>query len=356
MDMASRITGDCRPLLIGSMPLEDHIEASRLVAAYTPDIPVWVQLPKLKGEGMVEQFLPGMPGLVMSDNRFFVNTDDPDFDQALLAFYENYLALDDASSGALEAFALPLETTGGLFQFETVLEQREKPPVAVKGQVTGPITFTTALKDQADQAVFYNPQIRDAAVKLLAARAAWQVDRFKRFNAPVIIFIDEPALAGFGSSEFISMTRENVAAALEEVIAAIHSAGGLAGIHVCANTDWSLILDTTVDVVNFDAYAYFDRFILYAEQVKAFFDSGRLLAWGLIPTLEPSDILRETIDSLYRRFEQAVDGLTAIGLSPQQIRAQSMLTPSCGLGSLTPDLARRVLELTRDLSAALQAK
>ena len=353
--MGSLIAGDCRPVLIGSMPLEDHAEASDLVAAHTPDIPVWVQLPRLRGEDMVEQFLPGMPGLCMTDDRFYIDTSGPDFDQAMLAFYEKYLALESDQPGTLDAFALPASTTGGLFRLETVLEARQEPPLAVKGQVTGPITFTTAVKEQDGQAVFYNSQLRDAAVKLLAARAAWQVNRFQRFNAPVIVFIDEPALAGFGTSEFISMTREDVAAALEEVISAIHGAGGLAGIHVCANTDWSLILDTPVDIVNFDAYAYFDRFILYADQVRAFFESGRLLAWGLIPTLEPTDILRETVDSLTDRFDGALEALAGIGLSRRQVHAQSLLTPSCGLGSLTPDLALRVLELTRDVSAALRA-
>jgi len=352
--MAPLIAGNCRPVLIGSMPLEDHIEASDLVVAHTPDIPVWVQLPKRTGEGMVEQFLPGMPGLCTTDDRFFIDTAAPGFDRMLLAFYENYLAMEADPEHAPDTFALPAETTGGLYRLETVLEERPTPPVAVKGQVTGPITFTTALKDQSGQAVFYDAQMRDVAVKLLAARAAWQVRRFRRFQAPVIIFIDEPALAGYGSSEFISMAREDVAAALEEVIDAIHAAGGLAGIHVCANTDWSIILESTVDVVNFDAYAYFERFILYPRQVREFFADGRLLAWGIVPTLEPADIQRETVASLTDRFEQAVAELSEIGLAPSQVMAQSLITPSCGLGSLTPDLALRVLQLTRDVSAALQ--
>ena len=33
--------------------------------------------------------------------------------------------------------------------------------------------------------------------------------------------------------------------------------GGLVGVHVCANTDWSLVLDSSADIVSFDAYALF---------------------------------------------------------------------------------------------------
>ena len=72
---------------------------------------------------------------------------------------------------------------------------------------------------------------------------------------------------------------------LDEVIDAVHAQGALAGVHVCANTDWSLLLDSQVDIINFDAYGYFDKFVLYGDLLKQFIASGRYLAWGLVPTL-----------------------------------------------------------------------
>jgi hypothetical protein len=86
---------------------------------------------------------------------------------------------------------------------------------------------------------------------------------------------------------------------LEEIFEAVHMEGGLVGVHVCANTDWSLVLDSSADIVSFDAYAFFDRFILYPEQIKVFIDSGKILAWGIVPTLNPDDIERETIESIW---------------------------------------------------------
>ena len=50
------------PLLIGSLPVKNHQDAAKLVLDYTPDIPLWVQLPKFKKEGMISQFLSGLPG------------------------------------------------------------------------------------------------------------------------------------------------------------------------------------------------------------------------------------------------------------------------------------------------------
>ncbi len=33
------------PVLIGSLPVTDHDQAINMVLKYTPDIPLWVQLP-----------------------------------------------------------------------------------------------------------------------------------------------------------------------------------------------------------------------------------------------------------------------------------------------------------------------
>ena len=41
------------PVLIGSLPLTDHVEACQLVWEHTPQIPLWIQLPAHKEEGMV---------------------------------------------------------------------------------------------------------------------------------------------------------------------------------------------------------------------------------------------------------------------------------------------------------------
>jgi methionine synthase II (cobalamin-independent) len=349
--------GECRPVLIGSMPLTDHHAANRLVLDHTPAVPVWAQLPRLTGEGMVDQFLPGMPGVNQDGDRVCIDTAADGFDTAVLSFYERYLAMEnDGVDPDAAGFALDPATAVGFYVLERALDDWPAPLSAVKGQVTGPITFTTAVKDQHGQSIFYDDQLRDAAVKLLAANARFQVDRLGRHGVPVIVFIDEPALAGFGTSEYISMTREDVTGALAEVCAAIHAGGGLAGIHVCANTDWSMVIDAPVDILNFDAFAYFDRFMLYGDAVRAFLESGRVLAWGIVPTLEKADIDGETVDSLKRRFYSGIDQLASLGFSRDRIMRQSLITPSCGVGSLDPDTALRVLALTRDLSSVLRSE
>ena len=262
--------------------------------------------------------------------------------------------VDGESDLSISRFSLNEDTARGFFVFVEHLKRLELPPAALKGQITGPFTFCTGISDQNKKAIIYDEQIKDAAIKLLALKSRWQVQQLKQFNWPVIIFLDEPALAGFGSSEFISISRDEIARSLEEVIAGVHAEGGLAGVHVCANTDWTLVLDSAADIVSFDAYAYFDRFILYADQIKAFLDAGKMIAWGMVPTLNPDELEQATTASLVHQWKQKAAQIQKLGIDSDQLIAQSLITPSCGAGSLSVEQAVKVLKLTREVSEQIR--
>jgi len=345
------------PALIGSLPMDNHAEAIKLVFRYTPEIPLWVQLPVYKEEGMIAQFLPGLPGLTIEKERAYIDTSTGGFGKDLLKFYEDYMAVTEGEVDLSKSrFVLTEDTAGGFFEFMKQLKVVSVPPIAVKGQITGPVTFCTVMNDQDGKAIFYDEQIRDVAVKRLAQKARWQVRELSKFGVPVIIFFDEPVLAGIGSSAFISITNDEVAKCFNEVIEAVHSEGGIAGIHVCANTDWSLVLGSSADIVSFDAYSFFDRFILYSDHIRKFVESGRTLAWGIVPTSNAEDIEKETVDSLVIKWEAKVRELESLGFDRSKILSQSLITPSCGTGSLSLENAKKVLRLTREVSDILRRK
>ncbi|MGD9187489.1 MAG: hypothetical protein PVI89_04730 [Desulfobacteraceae bacterium] len=351
----SNFQPDGRAMLIGSQPLSDHNVALELVFSHVPQIPNWVQLPVFKQEGMLDQFMAGMPGLICTDDRNYIDTRADDFDQQQLLFFEEYLqATEQGFDWDNSRFAMSRADAQGFHALLQALQPAPENLYAVKGQITGPITFCTALHDQDRRAIFYDDVLRDAAVKLLALKAVWQIRHLAVAGVPVIIFIDEPALAGFGSSEFISISKEDIQSCLQEVIDAIHDQGALAGVHVCANTDWSLLLESSVDIINFDAHGYFDRFILYSDQLLRYMQSGRFLAWGLVPTLQADQIEAATLETLWNDWTVKSGQLIDLGLSREVVRAQSFITPACGTGSLTPDLGKKVLMLTQELSGRVR--
>ncbi|MCI5163487.1 MAG: hypothetical protein D3917_15990, partial [Candidatus Electrothrix sp. AX5] len=228
---------------------------------------------------------------------------------------------------------------------------------ALKGQVTGPFTMLTGIKDAQGRAGYYDDTIREMVVKGIAMKAAWQTRFLACCNkVPAIMFIDEPALAGLGSSAFISVSNAEIQEMLNEVAGAIHQAGGLAGIHVCANTEWEILLGSEIDILSFDAYSFFDKLAALNDQVHSYLDRGGILAWGGVPTGKPYDIEKESAKSLTMLWEHQIKKLVRPNRDQADLLRQTLITPSCGTGSLRLEHAEKVLQLTKDVSANLRAK
>lgn len=350
------------PVLIGSLPLESHEKALEWILKATPEIPLWPQLPANPLERMLPQFAEGIPCIRETDmekpeGKIYFDTAFEGFDEAMLAFYEEYLAaVEDPSILDDSRFVTGKERAAGLYLLAQRLQSLADIK-AVKGQVTGPFTMLTGIKDEQGRAGYFDDTIRDMTIKGIAMKAAWQVRLLnKSTDRPVLLFIDEPALAALGSSAFISVTADEIKEMINEVATAIHLVGGLAGIHVCANTDWELLLETEIDILSFDAYGYFDRIAPLKNSVDAFLDRGGVIAWGGIPTSEKEDITRETAASLVELWNSQIDAFIGPQRDKKQILQQTLITPSCGTGSLSPDLARRVLDLTTEVARTIRGE
>lgn len=344
---------NCRPILIGSLPLLDHDQAMQLIARSTPEIPLWPQLPQHPREGMIRQFLTGFPGLVDQDSRYWIDTGSEGFEQEMAAFYEDYMhAEEDPEFLQNSRFALGMDSAPGFFALQNYLRKEHSPHLTAKGQITGPVTTGIGVKEQHGKSIFYDDNLRDILVKLLSMKARWQVAELLRFTGqtPPIIFIDEPGFVSFGSSGFGGISREMVSEAVAEVINTIQQAGGLAGVHICANGDWGPALSSAADIISFDAYFYFDNFILYREQLIDFLTRGGILAWGIIPTGDPLVVAEESVATLFSKWQGQLEFLTTFGFSRQQLMQQTFIAPSCGTGSLTADLAEKVLSMTAELA------
>ena len=350
-------TPNCLPVLIGSLPLTDHGEAVDLIFSATPEIPLWPQLPKHEKEGMIRQFVSGFPGLVDQGSHYFVDRSQPHFIQEMTAFYEHVIecqnlhALPESS-----LFKLENDTARGFSVFQEKLQQSGLQPLTVKGQVTGPVTAGIGIKDEQGTALVHDDNLRDMLVKLLAGKARWQVEQLRQFSDSVapIIFIDEPGIVNFGSSAFAGISRELVLEGVSELIDSIREAGGLSGIHICANGDWEPALTSATDIISFDAYSFFDNFVLYREQLVSYMRRGGVLAWGIVPTSPPDTVEIEQMDSLYNRWLNQMQTICSFGFSQAEILSQTLIAPACGTGSLPPELALKVLTMTRNLSAFIK--
>jgi len=347
----------CLATTIGSLPHTDAARGTDLMFAHTPDIPAWVQFPKRAFyENMMVQFTQGMPALVQDEDRVTFDTAAPDYVEQLTDFYTRYLAVTEEDDlAALDSFGLSPQYAAGWSEFIARLPEQTTTPVALKGQVTGPFTLGTNMLDQDRRCAYYDEQLHDVVVKSVVLNAMWQATRLKALGRQVIIMLDEPALLGFGSQTFITISRQDVSRDLNEVAAAIHALGGLAGIHCEANTDWSLLMEADLDILDFDAYDHMQSITLYPAELRAFLERGGSLGWGIVPTLDKDAAATETLPSLLARFDDGLERLTRKGLDRELLLRRALITPSCGAGGvLTVPLAERVLDLLRQLSTHLR--
>ena len=353
-----KFKADGLPTLIGSLPAENHQQALDWILASTPDIPLWPQLPALPRESMISQFIEGLPGIIEGEDRTYFDIETAGFSDEQLSFYEEYLSVTENPDTLLGSrFKTSRDRAAGLYILAELAGKSDRRFSAVKGQITGPFTMLTGISDKDFKLGYYDPTFRDIVVKGLAMKAAWQVAYLKEaYDVPVFLFIDEPALAGLGSSAFISVSVDDIAQDLAEVVEAIHNSGGLAGVHVCANTEWDLLLNSEIDILSFDAYSFFDKFITCKKQIHDFLARGSLIAWGIVPTSEPENIRRESCESLTTRWEEQAEQLSDGNWPIARLLQQTIITPSCGTGPLSPELAKRVLQLTKDVSTAVRTK
>ncbi len=365
-----RLPANGLPVLIGSVPLDDHKEALDWIFSTTPEIPLWPQLPHHPLERMMPQFAEGIPCIVEEnitdpEGRILFDITYDGFAEEMLSFYEDYLVVQEDPAALIGSrFQVSRERARGLYLFIEELARHVDGLVAVKGQVSGPFTMLTGIKDREGRAGYFDDTIRDMVIKGISMKAAWQTRLLREEvvqvtgadDRPVLMFIDEPALAGLGSSAFIGVTDEEIRDMVNEVAEAVHQAGGLVGIHVCANTNWSILLASDIDILSFDAFGFFDKMAALRNEVSTFFDRGSILAWGGIPTSREKEINAQTTPSLCEQFTSRMQAFVSAKRDLQALLAQTLITPSCGTGSISRQAARRVLALTRSTADNLRAQ
>ena len=329
-----------RPTSVGSLPHRDPAEAVRLVLHAFPEIPAWPQLPNRSFlENMYVQYSEGLPCLVVDHTNEKIYFDTT---RNVMAEMESFYG--GVIEGDLDRFSLTEEYAPGFHRLIDALSGSARDNLAcVKGQIVGPISFGLSVTDQNKRAILYHEELMDAALKSISMKAAWQVRELKKVCPRVMIWLDEPYLASFGSG-YVSLSAQQVLSYIGEVVQGIHGAWALAGIHCCGNTDWSLLMQTELDIINFDAYDYFRGMTLYPEALKRFLDNGRTLALGIVPT---SDKIRsETVESLSSKLDERLRTLSEkTGLGVETIHSHCLITPSCGTGTLSEELAKEVLEM-----------
>lgn len=202
----------------------------------------------------------------------------------------------------------------------------------LRGQVVGAATLAAWLLDEDGGKL--DARAADRLGRWIAMVAGYQATKLRATGRPAIITIDGPMAPGAN-------------APVDPTLAAIRSAGALAGVHTCAPTDWGTLLGLRPDVLSFDAAQYLDGF-LATPTLDAALADGMILAWGIVPTDFGGDEA-----ALADNFVRCLRARFGAGL--RKVTERSIITPACGLGLRDPATAERVMSACHRASAALRS-
>lgn len=199
--------------------------------------------------------------------------------------------------------------------------------LALKTQVTGPVTLAHLLRVAGAVRTVDSALIAEMTDQV-AGIATTQIRRLSPTGLPVLVYVDEPALALTDWPAFSAGT-----ASIAQVVGSIESAGGIGGVHCCALSSPEPLAALGATVVSFDATAESAN---TTPDSWTFGHRSRLVSFGLIPTTGPPPSPGEAFSRWLIRASASGD--------PCELTRRTIVTATCGLGSVDVETARACFE------------
>lgn len=321
---------------IGSLPLRSVPEAIQAIAEFSPEVPFWPQLPQLsERETVIQQGLEVIcPFIEPRRGNYGFQIKVGAIDSVVEALH---------NSGGV----LAQENAAGFFAFEEALRcGLFGEPLAIKGHIEGPITLSAYLF-YGDRPFLSDPALFSSVAFHVSQLVCWQIERLRAAGAPIILFLDEPALClEVPGSRTVSEVQR--LSALAAVFDDARSRGAYAGLHCCAARPFERMFRTKPDILSFDAHEGLEEFLSHPESVD-FVNHGGTVAYGLIPTKPRIDATDSA--NIFIRWLEAV----ARRGDPQRFAQRALITATCGLGLLDPASIRGSFTVARGVSRLVRS-
>lgn len=337
-------------LAIGSLPHKSVNEAMNIVRQLYYNIPFCPQLPNLsKKEDMIIQYLENMPGVVFSNDKVYFDTQKEHFEDEIKQLYSAY-----ENKNNIDLYGLSENYSKCFSKFLEIIAE-EKPQYA-KTQITGPFTLSINLTDREGRCIYFNSKAKDIIVKTLILKAIWQINQIKKTSPATtpIVFIDEPTLSQLENSIFNNISQNDVIDMIKELSTTIQKYNALSAIHCCGKCNWSIPLKVGMNFINFDAFSYAENMSLYTKDLDKFLKNNGKIVWGIVPTLDKQALINTNLQELEQKLLTAKSYLINNGIDKDLVDKNSLISSSCGCGSLSVELAEKALKLTKELSDELK--
>lgn len=319
--------GDGANVGVGSLPHRDANEAAAFCVAEfgVATIP---SLPRRSpAEGMIAQAVVGLPGVSLGPYGSIAI--DPS-------------RVEPSSPTRTE---LALDAFVGMTAFLDLARRSSLDGAPVKWQFVGPVTLGVTLhRAGLDTEVAFDVGLR-AVREHLAHLSAAIAEALPR--SPQLVVLDEPLLTDLMASDF-PIPPDRAIDMMSSAMAAVTSTAALAGVHCCGPVDLATLLASGPGAISI---AVTDDVLDYTGYLSRFLDDGGIVVWGAVPTDGP---VPGSAERHWRRLSDLWCALVQQGCDAVRLRRQSMVSPACGLGAHSQDVASRIARLASEVGARVR--
>jgi hypothetical protein len=302
----------CKTTAMGIMP---HTNVRRaLELALSLDVPFWPQLPNISFyEDMYAQTSQNFPGIVV----------DPDGERISFNTARFEEELGDYSQRMANPETFALSPSYSVVYHRFLAEDLQGYP-AIRGQVTGPVSFGFRVTDEDSRPIIYNEGVRALLFDFIQRKANTQYRQLKEKNQNAFVWLDEPGL-GWVFSGLSGYNDVQTRQDYQNFLAGFDRPKAL---HLCASVNLPYLLGLGVELLSFDAYQIELMPKGYANAVADFLKGGGIISWGIVPTDSQglSKETPETLTKLLSGYWQVVSQNT--GLPAKQIAEQALIAPA----------------------------
>jgi len=297
---------------MGIMPHTDV--KSALDLALSLDVPFWPQLPNVSYyEDMYAQTSENFPGIVVDPDDERITFDTTRFEEEL----------DDYSRRMAEPETFALSQSYSVVYHRFLAEDLQKYQ-AIRGQVTGPVSFGFRVTDEESRPIIYNEGVRALLFDFIQRKANIQRQQLGEKNPNAFVWLDEPGLGWV----FSGLSGYNDVQAKHDYRSFLAGFDEPRALHLCANINLPYLLELGIELLSFDAYQLGLMPKGYTSAVAEFLRSGGIISWGIVPTNSEGldKETPETLAGLLSGYWEVISQNT--GISANQIAEQALIAPA----------------------------
>ena len=311
---------------MGIMPHKDVDKALELVLGL--DIPFWPQLPHVSlYEDMYIQTSQNFPGIEINFDKGRLTFHTAKFEESL----DHYFTKMEQT----ETYALTSEYS---VVFQKFLSKNLQSYRAIRGQITGPVSFGFKVLDENLKPIIYNEEVKMILFDFIQKKLNVQYQELKAKNQNAFVWVDEPGLGYV----FSGLSGYNDQQAKEDYLNFVQGIEGPKGLHLCADVNLPYLLELGVEILSFDAFQIGFMPKEYTQSVGEFIKKGGIISWGIVPTeLKALEIQTpEKLASILSNYWGVISENTDLSLV--KIAEQALVAPArCCLVDITIDSSER---------------